>query len=177
MPTEVLAEWVEEDLKRSPPVTPLQAVDSADRAATRTRLTVGALWPRAKERVEALVQRLARDPAPGVRIGAAAGLARMLELAPPLERIELVCRWTVSEDVYDRLAVARALALPTPVFVADLVIAQLARDADHEVRAATVGALRTHFHSDPQTFARLAEELAGDAELAVRLAARDAVPI
>lgn len=173
VPAEVLAKWVEDDLRRSPPLTPLQAVDSADRAATRTRAAVGALWSSAKERAEALLQRMARDDSPHVRIGAAAGLGRMLELSSPVERVELVCRWTLAEHVRERVALARALALPTPVFVADLVVAELARDADHEVRAAAARAVRTHFRSDPQRFAQLAARLLDDPQDAVRVAARE----
>ena len=173
VPAEVLAEWVGDDLRRGPPLTPLQAVHTADRCATRTRVTVGALWSSARERVEALVQRMARDGSLEVRIGAAAGLGRMLELSSPVERVELVCRWTLAEDARERVAVARALALPTPVFVADLVVAQLARDTEHEVRAAVSRALRTHFRTDPSRFAKLASELLDDPHPAVRSAARE----
>ena len=173
VPSDVLAEWVEDDLRRSPPLTPLRAVDSADRAATRTRTTVGALWSSAKERVEALVQRMARDDSLEVRIGAAAGLGRMIELASPVERVELVCRWTLADDARERVALARALSLPTPVFVADLVVSELARDADHEVRAAAARALRTHFRADPERFARLASELMSDPHPSVRSAAQE----
>ncbi len=173
VPAEVLAEWVADDLRRSPPLTPLQAVDSADRAATRTRKTVGALWASAKERVEALVQRMARDGSLEVRIGAAAGLGRMLELSSPVERVELVCRWTLADDARERIALARALALPTPVFVADLVVAELARDADHEVRAAAARALSMHFATDPERFAAIARQLSEDPHPLVRSAARE----
>lgn len=173
VPADVLAEWVEDDLRRSPPLTPLQAVRNADRSATRTRATVGALWSSAKQRVEALVQRMARDDSLEVRIGAAAGLGRMLELASPVERVELVCRWTLTRDARERVALARALALPTPVFVADLVIAELGRDEDHEVRAAAARALRTHFRTDPARFAKLASQLIDDPHPVVRSAARE----
>jgi len=174
-PEEVLADWVEGELKKRTNTTPLQIVSTADRAAARTRVTVSALWPQAKERVEALVKSLAQSDAVAIRIGAAAGLGRILELASPVERVELVCRWTVSENRHERIAVARALALPTPVFVADLVIAELARDPDAEVRATVIGALRTHFQRDPESFARVTADLTNDVEPAVRRAARELV--
>ena len=129
------------------------------------------LWLRAKEDGEALLRGLARDESAAMRIGAAAALGRIIELASPIERIELVCRWTVSEDRSERTAIARALGLPTPVFVADLAIAELAKDPVPEVRAAVIRAVRNHFDEDAALFARVAASLVRDPELSVRKAA------
>jgi hypothetical protein len=167
-PVETLAEWVESELENEPRTTPLRALATADRAAISARQTVAALWPNASE---AFVKFLARDESGTVRIGAAAALGRILELASPAERIEIVCRWTVSGETCERLAVARALGLPTPVFVADLAITELARDPSAEVRAALVPAVRNHFHEDPESFARVAAQLSADPDDAVRKAA------
>jgi len=172
---DILAEWVEVELEDDPESTPLAAVNCADRAAARARVLIGHLWPAAKEAGESLVRELAREPAAPSRIAAAAALGRILELSTPAERIEIVCRWTVADDAGERMAIARALALPTPVFVADLAILELSRDASPEVRAATVGAIRSHFRIDPPSFARVASDLAGDADPAVRRAAQNLV--
>jgi HEAT repeat protein len=172
LPPELVADWVEADLDYEPEITPLSAVESADRAAGRARVAVATAWQRSKEQGEALVKTWTRDESRAVRIGAAAALGRILELASPVERIELVCRWAMSEAACERTALARALGLATPVFVADLAIAELARDASAEVRVAVLRALHTHFHEDPETFARLHAELCEDPEPGVRRAAR-----
>lgn len=170
LPEEVLAEWVEAELENEPE-TPLRAVSNADRAAARAQAIVTSLWMRNKEDGEALLRGMARHESAAVRIGAAAALGRTIELISPIERIELVCRWTVSEDAFDRTAIARALGLPTPVFVADLAIAELAKDPVPEVRAAVMRAVRNHFDEDVDVFARMVADLKRDPELTVRKAA------
>jgi len=172
---DILAEWVEVELEADPESTPLSAVNCADRAATRARVLIGNLWPSAKASGEGLVRELAREPSATSRIAAAAALGRILELSTPAERIEIVCRWTVADDPGERMAIARALSLPTPVFVADLAILELSRDPSAEVRAAAVGAIRGHFRVDPLNFARVATELASDADPSVRRAAQNLV--
>jgi hypothetical protein len=172
LPDEVLAEWVEAELENEPE-TPLRAVSNADRAATRAQAIVTSLWARQKDDGEALLRELARSASGAVRIGAAAALGKIIELASPIERIELVCRWTVSEDAFERTAIARALGLSTPVFVADLAIAELAKDAVPEVRAAVIRAIKNHHHEDEAVFGRVAADLARDPELSVRRAAAE----
>jgi HEAT repeat protein len=172
LPAEVLAEWVEDEFEQQGE-TPLRAVSMADRAVVHAQATAASLWLGARLDGETFIKRLARDESAAVRIGAAAALGRILDLAPPLERIELTCRWTLSEEARERTAIARALALPTPVFVADLAITTLAHDPVAEVRAAVVRAVKSHFHEDPQGFARVANKLAKDRDLAVRRTAAD----
>ena len=58
-------------------------------------------------------------------------------------------------------------------FVADLVVAELARDADHEVRAAAARAVTMHFATDPERFMAIARQLVDDPHPAVRSAARE----
>lgn len=173
VPTDVLAEWVEADLEGDPEATPLLALNDADKAASRASAAVAALWSKAKEDAEALARELARADSKAVKIGAAAALGRILELSAPAERIELVCRWTTSDEASDRIAIARALGLRTPVFVADLAIAELARDPDPSVRAAVVRAVRAHFHEAPDDFATLASTLVTDSEQSVRKVAQE----
>ncbi len=172
LPEEVLAEWVEAELENEPE-TPLRAVSNADRAAARARSIVVPLWLRQKDEGEAVLRGMARHDAAAVRIGAAAALGRIIELMSPLERVEAICRWTVSDDPFERTAIARALGLPTPVLVADLAIAELAKDRVPEVRAAVIRAVKNHFHEDDALFARLASGLAVDFEPAVRRAAAE----
>jgi hypothetical protein len=172
LPEEVLAEWVEAELENEPE-TPLRAVSNADRAAARAQAIVTSLWMRQKEDGEALLRELARNRSGAVRIGAAAALGKIIELASPIERIELVCRWTVSEDAFERTAIARALGLPTPVFVADLAIAELAKDPVSEVRAAVIRAVKNHYNEDEAAFDRVAADLTRDPELSVRRAAAE----
>jgi hypothetical protein len=170
LPEEVLADWVEAELENEPE-TPLRAVSNADRAAARAQAIVTSLWLRKKDDGESLLQTLSRHESAAVRIGAAAALGKIIELASPFERVELVCRWTISEDPFERTAVARALGLPTPVLVADLAIAELSHDPVPEVRAAVIRAIKNHFHEDPALFAQMVSELAVDSEPAVRRAA------
>jgi hypothetical protein len=88
-----------------------------------------------------------------------------------MERIEIVCRWVVSEDVRQRLAIARALALPTRVFVADLALGELSRDESAEVRAAAARAARVHAQTEPDGFGAILAALSRDPVGAVRAAA------
>jgi hypothetical protein len=178
-----VAEWIETELEDRSAL--LNAVDSADRKAVRARDAVDALLSRAnlnsateaaasfRDRAEALVKRMAESGVASVRVGAAAAFGRLLELSPPAWRIELVCRWALSDHLTERTTVARALSLPTPVFVADLAISELSRDPSPLVRTAVVRAVGSHFRSDPETFARIARDLMNDTEPPVRTAARE----
>lgn len=132
---------------------------------------LGVLPPERDAAARALLRELARDESAHVRSAAALGLARTIHRATPPERIELVCEWALSDDCRDRAAVARALAWPTPVFVTDLVVEQLARDEDSEVRALALQAALSHAHQDPATYRRLATELLTDPHEPVRHAA------
>lgn len=170
LPSEALADWVEAELERDPETTPLQAVNTAGRVASGARAAVAALWQKSHEASEAFVANLAGGDSAALRIAAAGALGQILELASPMERIEIVCRWTVSEETSRRLAVARALALPLQAFVTDLALDQLARDSNAEVRVAAAQAARVYAQGSAD-FSRILEELARDPVRAVRTAA------
>lgn len=115
---------------------------------------------------------LARDASDHVRISAAVGLARAIERASAPERIDLVCTWAVSEHVDERLALARALTWSTPVFVADLVLEQLASDPSAVVRGAALAAVARHFHENSAAYASVVSRCLDDADPNVKKLAR-----
>jgi len=174
LPSETLAAWVEDELDGEPDTTPLDAVNNAGRMAAGARAAVSAFWPKSHEASEVFVTQLLEQKSLALRIAAAAALGQVLELASPIERIEIVCRWTVSENPAERLTVARALSLPTQVFVTDLAIGELAQDPNPDVRAAAARAARAHAQSHPDGFERILSELSQDPERVVRAAARQA---
>jgi hypothetical protein len=176
LPSDALADWVEAERRNEPEKTPLEAVSTAGHLAAGARAAVTAFWSKSHEAGETFVTQLASGDSAALRIAAAAALGQVLELASPMERIEIVCRWTVAEDACQRLSVARALALPIQAFVTDLAIGVLSRDANAEVRVAAAHAARTHARVDPRGFAQILAELASDPVPSVRAAAREASP-
>ena len=174
LPADTLADWVEDELDDEPNTTPLDAVNNAGRMAAGARAAVAAFWPKSHDASEVFVTQLLEQKSLALRIAAAAALGQVLELASPMERIEIVCRWTVAESAAERLTVARALSLPTRVFVADLAIGELAQDPNPDVRAAAARAARSHAQSDPDGFEQILSELSQDPERVVRAAARQA---
>ena len=105
-------------------------------------------------------------------MSAAVGLARAIERATAPERIDLVCTWALSEDPDERLALARALTWSTPVFVADLVLEQLAQDPTAVVRAAALAAVAKHFHENSAAYARIVMQCTSDPDPNVQKLAR-----
>ena len=118
------------------------------------------------------LRRLARDVSDQVRVSAAVGLARAIERASAPERIDLVCTWALSPDTDERLALARALTWSTPVFVADLVLEQLAEDENTPVRAAALVAVAKHFHEDSSAYVRIVSKCIDDPDANVQRLAR-----
>lgn len=151
----------------------LRVLARDSRAAVRAVVAeaAGMLAPEQLDPALALLRDLARDDSSHVRSAAAMGLSRTLERAAPSRRIEIVCEWALSSNTQDRAAVAQALSAPTPVFVTDLVVEQLAADPDPGVRALALEAAATHFHQAPGTYRRLAVEHLADDEPVVRRAA------
>ena len=74
--------------------------------------------------------------------------------------------------VDERLALARALTWTTPVFVADLVLEQLASDSNAAVRAASLAAVARHFHEDSAAYANIVSKCLDDADGNVQKLAR-----
>lgn len=145
-----------------------------DSAALRAELAaaMGNSWPEPAPGAAEELRRLARDTSDNVRVSAAVGLARAIERASAPERIDLVCTWAVSEDVDERLALARALTWSTPVFVADLVLEQLASDSSAAVRGASLAAVARHFHEDSSAYANIVSKCLDDADGNVQKLAR-----
>ncbi|HVY27956.1 MAG TPA: hypothetical protein VHB79_15475 [Polyangiaceae bacterium] len=130
------------------------------------------LWPSATVEVSDELRRLARDVSDSVRVNAAVSLARAIERASAPERIDLVCTWALSSEKDERLALARALTWSTPVFIADLVLEQLAADDHTAVRAAALAAVAKHFHEDSSAYVRIVSKCVDDPDVNVQRLAR-----
>lgn len=115
---------------------------------------------------------LCNDPSARVRAAVGRGLAQVIERASPPDRIELISAWTTSQDPHRRTAIARALSAPTPMFVTDLAIEQLAADPVAEVRVAALEAAAAHFAQAPAVYAAIAQACSEDDDPGVRYAAR-----
>jgi HEAT repeat protein len=135
---------------------------------------VSSTWPGSGSGSQAAdeLRRLARDVSDQVRVSAAVALARAIERASAPERIDMVCTWALSPDTDERLALARALTWSTPVFVADLVLEQLAADESTPVRAAALVAVAKHFHEDSSAYVRIVSKCVDDPDLNVQRLAR-----
>jgi len=110
-----------------------------------------------------------------VRTAAARGLGRMLELAAPPQRVETISAWASAEDAHQRASVARALCSPTPMFITDMVIEQLAADISPDVRCAALEAAKEHMSEDRALYAAIAQNLLLDPDPRVRDSARRAL--
>jgi HEAT repeat protein len=145
-----------------------------ERAVVRRQVAeaMGSQWPGGGAGAAEELRRLARDDSDSVRVSAAVGLARAIERASAPERIDLVCTWALSPNKDERLALARALTWSTPVFVADLVLEQLAADESRIVRAAALAAVAKHFHEDSKAYVRVVSKCLDDADENVKRLAR-----
>jgi HEAT repeat protein len=174
LPTEVLCELIEEaeatesGHPQKARVLSLLHADARPTVRAQVAQAMGSLWPDAGASAAAELRRLSRDASDNVRISAAVGLARAIERATPPERIDLVCSWALSSDADERLALARALTWATPVFVADLVLQQLAQDEVANVRAAALAAVARHFHENSAVYTAIVSECENDADANVR---------
>jgi HEAT repeat protein len=171
-----LIQEVEESESSDPDRTNVLALLARDeRARVRARVAeaLGSLWPAPRQPAAAALRELSRDASPEVRFAASIGLARAIQRAAPVDRIELVSQWALSDNSAERAAIARALAHPVPVFMLDLVIEHLSGDAEPEVREAIARAAGAHFHQAPATYTRIASLLQADPDASVRSAARN----
>lgn len=179
LPTEVLCDLIEDDAETTEPNDETRArllttLGADQRATIRAEVAaaMGNLWPSASSEVSDELRRLARDVSDSVRVSAAVGLARAIERASAPERIDLVCTWALSPHRDERLALARALTWSTPVFVADLVLEQLAADESTPVRAASLAAVAKHFHEDSSAYVRIVSKCLDDPDPNVQRLAR-----
>ncbi|RYZ02858.1 MAG: hypothetical protein EOO73_30200 [Myxococcales bacterium] len=178
VPTEVLCDLIDDAESTEPTgltrVRLLAALAADQRPTVRAEVAaaMGSLWPSAGAEAAEELRRLARDVSDSVRVSAAVGLARAIERASAPERIDLVCTWALSTDRDERLALARALTWSTPVFVADLVLEQLAADESTAVRAAALAAVAKHFHEDSSVYVRIVSTCVDDADVNVQRLAR-----
>ena len=178
LPTEVLCDLID-DAEAAETEHPLREqvlrlLTDDQRASVRAQVAqaMGSLWPNASLDASDELRRLARDTSDSVRVSAAVGLARAIERASAPERIDLVCTWAVSADKDERLALARALTWSTPVFVADLVLEQLAEDEHTAVRAAALAAVAKHFHENSSAYVRVVSKCIDDPDVNVQKLAR-----
>jgi HEAT repeat protein len=174
LPTEVLCELIDEaeateaGHPQKARVLSLLQTDTRPLVRAQVAQAMGSLWPEPGPSAVGDLRRLSRDESDSVRISAAVGLARAIERASPPERIDLVCSWALSEDADERLALARALTWATPVFVADLVLQQLAQDESATVRAAALAAVARHFHENSAVYTDIVSQCENDADASVR---------
>jgi HEAT repeat protein len=178
LPTEVLCELID-DAEISEPNTATRAQllawltqDPRDTVRAEAAVAMGSLWPSQGAEAAEELRRLARDVSDNVRVSAAVGLARAIERASAPERIDLVCTWATSPNREERLALARALTWSTPVFVADLVLEELAADESTAVRAAALAAVAKHFHEDTSVYVRIVSKCVDDPDPNVQRLAR-----
>jgi HEAT repeat protein len=178
LPTEVLCDLIDDaeaaELGHPQRARVLSLLTDDQRATARAQVAeaMGSLWPQAGRDATDELRRLARDTSDSVRVSAAVGLARAIERASAPERIDLVCTWALSSDKDERLALARALTWSTPVFVADLVLEQLAADETTAVRAAALAAVAKHFHENSSAYVRVVSKCIEDPDVNVRKLAR-----
>jgi HEAT repeat protein len=178
LPTEVLCELIDEvdatemGFAERGKLLSLLTLDERAPVRAQAAAAMGNLWPGAGLQAADELRRLARDVSDSVRVSAAVGLARAIERASAPERIDLVCSWALSPETDERLALARALTWSTPVFVADLVLEQLAADESTPVRAAALAAVAKHFHEDSSVYAGIVGQCIDDPDPNVQRLAR-----
>jgi HEAT repeat protein len=177
LPTQVISDLID-DAEQTDPSDPHRAAVLGE-IAKDPRYTVRAevaealslLWPD-REATLALLRTLANDRSADVRAATSLGLARTLERARPLERIELVSELALSPHSRERLAVARALSRSVPVLVRPSVVEHLSNDPNPRTRAALTNVMAAHFREDPVRYQRVAERLLRDSDRGVRARAQ-----
>ncbi|MGC4091149.1 MAG: hypothetical protein QM756_25415 [Polyangiaceae bacterium] len=115
---------------------------------------------------------MAADRAGMVRAAVTLSLEELLARASPIERVELVCRWSCADHPAEREAVARALCSRVSTLVTDLVLHQLSSDPVAAVRSAAVRASRRHFDENPRAYREILEQRSADGDRRVRRVAR-----
>ncbi len=177
LPTQVISDLID-DAERTDPSDPHRAAVLGE-LAKDPRYTVRAevaealslLWPD-REATLALLRTLANDRSADVRAATALGLARTLERASALERVDLVAELALSPHSRERLAVARALSSSVPILVRVSAVEQLSRDPNPRTRAALMNVMSAHFDEDPARYRDVAKALLRDPDRGVRARAQ-----
>lgn len=153
-------------------VLSLLAMDPRPLVRARVAAAASALARDGAEDAASLLDTLARDRSPVVRAEVARAFDTLFAEATPFDRIQLVCRWALSEVRLQREVVARALSAANPVVVADLVIEQLSRDREAAVRWLALRAAAKRYAEAPATYRAIARERVIDPSRRVRRLAR-----
>jgi hypothetical protein len=155
----------------------LELLSHDPRATVRARLAevVVRLWPEPRVESQEVLRKLAHDESATVRSAAGRALRSLIESVAPIARLELVCRWAVAEASAERVAAADALRSSVPVFASDLVLEQLALDAEPTVRRAALEAIARRFHENRDLYGRLVGDLSRDDDPGVQLRAQAAL--
>ena len=173
IPESVIIDLVDDsddDMKRR--YLSLLAQDARTSVRERVAVAALALSKRQPADAEELLRSLSSDVSVRVRAAAGRSLASMLASAPPLDRLAMVGRWTLSPRASERAAIARALQTRTPVFVSDLALEELSNDPAPDVRAAAARAMAHRIHEAPDAYARSLTRLAADPDARVERTAR-----
>jgi hypothetical protein len=178
VPVDLLGELVDdagtEALEVNDRVLMLRLLARDSRPAVRATVA-GALPPLyrcAPDESVGLLRLLASDGSADVREAVTAALSEVVKRAAPVDRVEIVCSWALSEDARARAAIARVLTARIPVLVTDLAIEQLVHDRDPEVRRFAALAARAHEDEDRARYGALLARLETDEQAGVRDAAR-----
>jgi hypothetical protein len=165
IPEAIMVELVDDTrAERGLPKQLLRLLAADPRPSVRERVASAAssLAPHFMEDAEQLIARLCADESLAVRTASTRALTNALALAPPLLRIEIVSRWSLSPHVSQRRAIARALRNTTSVFVSDLALEELSKDEDTEVRALAARAIARRFLEAPEAYGRALARLGAD---------------
>jgi len=152
----------------------LSSLAQDSRAAVRARVAeaAGRLWQEDVVFGSTLLARLAQDPTTSVGAAAARGLARLLAGTRDPLRASIESSWIAAHSAQQRFTLAVAVGLAPPHFLTDLVLQELADDADAAVRWAALRAAEALLDADPPGYTRLALCHVADANRDVREAAR-----
>lgn len=144
------------------------ANDARTEVRVRTAVALPDAWSTIATETMMLLRRFVSDPSPRVRAGAIRSLTEVIRVAPPVERVEIVCQWVLSQKIAERAAIAVALCSPTPVLVSDFAIEQLAQDVEPHVRALSALAAARRFAEAPRAYDDVLRRLVADPDGQVR---------
>jgi hypothetical protein len=148
------------------------AFSSSSAIRARVAAAAGALCAEDSERGLALLRQLSHDAAGAVRAAAARGLAHFMSHAPGAVRSAVESAWATSGATDERVALARALGMVAPDWLTDLVLAELAADAQAPVRRAALHAARAQLARNPAPYIQLAVAHSADPDRRVRKTSR-----